>query len=69
MLNSLCQGIRAVAVLASSRTGESALMTVVALMVVIVIIIVVWTAIWSGDPERRKNAMAVLGALLRWKGH
>ena len=68
MFYSLCQGIRAVAVLASSRAGESTLMTVVALMVVLLIIIVARTAIWSRDPQRRKDALAVLGALLRWKG-
>ena len=69
MLYSLCQGIRIVAVLASSRAAETTVLLVVVLPAVVVIIIVARTAIWSRDPQRRKDALAVLGALLRWKGH
>lgn len=42
----------------------------VALIVIVVLVVVtavVLTAIWSGDKDRRKDALAVLDRIMRWR--
>jgi hypothetical protein len=41
---------------------------IVPLIVVVLIAVAALTAIFAGSEERRENALAVLAALLRWKG-
>lgn len=72
MFKRVRQGVRASALLApvipAVRADGSTVVLVVALAAVLVIIVVVWAAIWSRDADRRKDALAVLDRLLRWKG-
>jgi hypothetical protein len=68
VFNSVRQGIPVLMILAPVRAGGSTLLSAVVLSAVLVIVFVVWAAIWSRDPERRKNALDVLDRLLRWKG-
>jgi hypothetical protein len=40
---------------------------VIVLLALILVAAVVLTAVWSGDKERRKDALAVLDRIMRWR--
>jgi hypothetical protein len=40
---------------------------VIVLLVLALVAAVVLTAVWSGDKERRKDALAVLDRIIRWR--
>ena len=59
-LNSLSQGS---AILSHNLSGQDVFVIV---LLVLALVAVVTTAVWSGNGERRKAALAVLKLLLRW---
>jgi hypothetical protein len=72
VFNSVRQGARTLMILVPAgsavRAGSTVALLAAVLLAVILIVSVAWAAIWSGDPERRKDALAVLDRLLWWKG-
>lgn len=72
MFKRVRQGVRASAFLAPAipavRADGSILVLVFGVAAILVIVFVVRAAIWSGDADRREDALKVLRCLLRWKG-
>jgi hypothetical protein len=48
-------------------TGQDTFVIVLLALALALVAAVVLTAVWSGDGERRKAALAVLDRLIRWR--